>query len=120
MLLPGLDHGARGLALLLLAGIGGGRAVLTWLPVWRGPAQRQGERIGQTVWLLVGPLLAYATLIANALAITTTEPAAYAQTGVGLTLLGLFVIALRNSWNLLFELTYERKRKGSSASGPNP
>ncbi|HMA38180.1 MAG TPA: hypothetical protein VKY74_27275 [Chloroflexia bacterium] len=110
LLIPGLDHGTRGLALLLLASFGSVRAVITWLPVWRGLGHHRGERFGQTAWLLVGPLLAYAALISNALTIYFTEQADGAQIAVGLTLVGLFVIALRNSWNLLFELTYERKR----------
>ena len=78
------------------------RAVRTWIPVWRGLARDAPDRLWQTVWVLVGPLVNYALLIWFA---------ANAQWGSSSDLtvdtagvfIGLFVVVLRNSWNLLVE-----------------
>ena len=93
---------------LAAAGTGTVRAVLTWIPVWRDKLQGRIEfRLWQTAWLLVGPLLAYGYLAFGAFRqLGSTDPSLLDNTAAGVFIL-LFVIGLRNSWNLLVEGTQE-------------
>jgi hypothetical protein len=103
LLLPGTPNRARALA--LIGGCVGGavRAVRTWLPVWRDKLQGRIQfRLWQTAWLLIGPLLTYTYLFTGGIAALQGDPKAVdivASSGFIL----LFIIGLRNSWNLLVE-----------------
>ena len=60
-------------------------------------------QIWQTAWLLLGPLIAYAFLVlAGVEQLQVTDPTALDKGAAG-WFIALFVIALRNSWNLLVE-----------------
>ncbi len=111
-LIPGMSGVAQGWALILGAVFGIYRAFRTWWPVWRAALQRRGERWIQLLRLLVGPLVVYVILILNGTDLVRRQPAAGPLAGSALGLVGLFVIALTNSWNLLVELTYEKKASG--------
>lgn len=103
LLLPGQPNRARALA--LLAGSVGGalRAVRTWLPVWRDKVLGRIEfRLWQTAWLLVGPLLTYSYLAQGAIAQLQGDKNGVDNVASGGFIL-LFIIALRNSWDLLVE-----------------
>ena len=89
------------------------RIVRTWIPVWRGVFRRHIERLWETAWLLAAPLLAYLYLGWLGLTLLTNQDSDSIELGIAFTLVGLFVLALRNSWHLLVEVTLERKRKGS-------
>jgi hypothetical protein len=86
--------------------------VRTWLPVWRSRQQQQRERLWQSLWLLVGPLAVYASLINIAVRLFSAIQVDALYTGVALTLIGFFTLVLRNSWNLLFEIAAEKHRGG--------
>lgn len=107
-LTPFNNPGGRALVALAAAGTGTVRAVLTWIPVWRDKLQGRIEfRLWQTAWLLVGPLLAYGYLALGASRqLGSTDPSLLDNTAAGVFIL-LFVIGLRNSWNLLVEGTQE-------------
>ncbi len=109
-LIPNLGNAFYGYALLIAIVSGAVRAVLAWLPVWRSILHKRGERIWETLWLLVGPLLAYANLARSGFDLLNNYPLSQVQENIAFTLIGLFTIALRNSWNLLVEVTYERKQ----------
>ncbi len=109
-LIPGLDTAFYGYALLIAVGNGAARAIAAWLPVWRSILHRRGERLWETLWLLVGPLVAYASLGRLGFDLLNNYPLSQVQESIAITLIWLFTIVLRNSWNLLVELTYERSR----------
>ena len=75
----------------------------TWLPVWH-IIRRHRERLRETARLLVGPLAAYLGLAYFALQLYTTVRADNIQINIAFTLVVLFSIVIRNSWNLSVEL----------------
>lgn len=80
------------------------RAVRAWIPVWRAMAQRRVEsRVWLTAWLLIGPLLAYAGLARTAIAQLSSGDTTLLAHGASYPFIFLFIIAIRNSWDLLFE-----------------
>jgi hypothetical protein len=110
LVIPTLHNYERSLALLAMTGFGMLRTTRTWLPVWRSKQQGRNERLWQTAWLLVGPLLVYLSVAVAAIHLysaTQTDPI-YA--GLAWTSIGFFAIVLRNSWNLLFEIAAEKHR----------
>jgi hypothetical protein len=116
MLIPNLTNVIRGEVNLVITAIGILQVTTTWLPVWRGMFHRRVERLWQTVWLLIGPLLAYLTLASSANDMVQGSISAYTQMNIAFVIMGLFALALRNSWNLLVELRYERKAPDKETS----
>lgn len=108
LLVPGLPGSARALV-LIGASIGGAvRAVRTWVPVWRDKLQGRVEfRLWQTAWLLLGPLLTYGYLVARGIGQLRGVDPNGVDNAASAGFVLLFVIALRNSWNLLVEATTE-------------
>jgi hypothetical protein len=103
-LIPTLTLRVRAIT-VIAAGAGGIlRAVRTWLPVWRDKFQGRIElRLWQTAWLLVGPVVTYAVLVmAGARGLHSADVMRFDNT-VAYVFVVLFVIGLRNSWNLLVE-----------------
>jgi hypothetical protein len=93
-------------AQIVIAGavIGLVRAVRAWIPVWRGMAQGRIEaRVWQTAWHLIGPLTAYAGLIRLSLEQLLSRDSTLLAHGASYVFIFLFIIGIRNSWNLLFE-----------------
>jgi len=105
-LAPGASLKARATAAIIASAAGSIRAVRTWLPVWQDKLEGRIEfRLWQTAWLLLGPVLAYAYLIARATAqLNSADPNILIDTSAGVFIV-LFAIGLRNSWNLLVEAT---------------
>lgn len=73
-----------------------------WLGARRAFQGRRITRLIQTAWLLVAPLLAYAFLLFYA--IQRVAGNRDADFGTAFTLIALFGIALRNTWDLLVEI----------------
>jgi hypothetical protein len=102
------DQGQQAAVLVAAAALGIFRAIRTWLPVWREMIHgRLGTRIWQTAWLLIGPVLAF--LYLGFVGLRNLHPTAHSaldiQLGTASTFIGLFVVSLRNSWNLLVEVS---------------
>jgi hypothetical protein len=110
-LIPGLSSGVRGTIILTVVVVSVFRILQAWLPVWRGVFRGRGERLWQTVWLLVGPLLVYLSLGSAGLALFRGEASEGTDVNIAFVVVGLFGFALRNSWNLLVEAAAEQKRK---------
>lgn len=110
-LIPALDLRTKAGFILFSVGFGIFRAIVSWLPVVRGIFHQRTERVWQTIWLLLGPLAVYISLgrAAGEMYLGATSPGI--DQGIAFTIIGLLVIVLRNSWNLLFELSVEKKRK---------
>jgi len=104
LLLPNQPSNVRALVVIAAATAGAFRAIRTWIPVWADKLQGRVEfRLWQTAWLLVGPLVAYALLaLAGLQQLRSADPAVLDQGGVGWFIM-LFLIGVRNSWNLLVE-----------------
>jgi len=104
LLLPNQPSNVRALVVIAAAAAGAFRAIRTWIPVWADKLQGRVEfRLWQTAWLLVGPLVAYALLaLAGLQQLRSADPAVLDQGGVGWFIM-LFLIGVRNSWNLLVE-----------------
>jgi hypothetical protein len=102
-LIPKLTDSLRGWVILLAVGISIARILQAWLPVWRGVAQQRSERLWQTAWLLLGPLLTYLYLGTIGLALLMGKTTGDLDLSIAFVLVSLFSLALRNSWNLLVE-----------------
>jgi hypothetical protein len=94
--------------LIVAAVTGVFRTVRTWWPVWGEMVHgRIQGRIWQTAWLLIVPVagfvyLGFVGLRNLSLNANSVEDIQVATAG---TFIGLFVVALRNSWNLLVEVS---------------
>ena len=106
LMLPMIPSGAR--ALVAIAGsVGGaGAAIRTWLPVWRDKLQGRVQfRLWQTAWLLLGPVLTYGYIAFRAAGQLLGGDPNGVDNGASSGFVLLFLIGLRNSWNLLVEAT---------------
>lgn len=115
-LMPGLDDKARAYILWIAFTFGTVRALVSWIPVWRGMLRDRRERLWQTAWLLIAPGLVYFSLFENAREIFRGSRTTGVDVSIALDFIFLFAIALRNSWSLLVELTFERKRRETKGS----
>jgi hypothetical protein len=106
LLLPYIPSGARALVVLAAALVGAVRAIMTWVPVWADKLQGRVQfRLWQTAWLLLAPLVAYGFLALAAVEQTQTSDPTALDKGVAGWFIALFIIGVRNSWNLLVEGT---------------
>ncbi len=110
-LIPLLDAPGRGIVVGLIAGFGVVRSILTWIPVWRTRHDHRMHQFWQTFWLLVGPVVSFLALGRDAFALLQGDQSNAVLGSIALIQVGLFAIALRNSWNLLFEAPYELKHQ---------
>jgi len=108
-LVPGVESQVQGVIVILIAIISGVRVAVNWLPVWRGVFQGSRERLLQLAWRLVGPLIGYAVIANFGWQLLQGHQSVLDQQYFAYAMLGLFAVVLRNSWNLLVEVTYERK-----------
>lgn len=75
------------------------------MPVWRDKLHGRIQfRLWQTAWLLLGPLLTYGYLVQGGIAQLQGDRNGVDNVASGGFIL-LFIIALRNSWDLLVEAT---------------
>lgn len=109
-LIPSLDQFGQGLTLIIAAVFGIYRGVRTWWPVWVSSWHKHSERLLQTAWYLIGPTLAYVALIVYGINLYNGNNPNGVHLAVGVIFVALFGIALRNSWNLVFEVSFERKQ----------
>jgi hypothetical protein len=111
LLIPMTGIPVQGEIILVIVVVSVIRILRTWMPVWRGIFHGRVEQLWQTAWLLLAPLLVYLFLGVLGLALLDNQDSIPIQLGIVYALVGLFVLALRNSWYLLVEVTLERKRK---------
>src|SRR5207248_10904177 len=108
-LIPKLTDSRRGGVILVVVGISVLRILQAWAPVWRGAARGRMEQVRQTAWLLIGPLLAYLYLGTIGLGLLGGRSAGDVDLSIAFTMVALLSLALRKSWNLLVEVSAERK-----------
>ena len=109
-LIPNLGSAGQASFIFIVAAFCTVRAFATWLPVWRSIHQR-GERVIETLWLLVGPLAAYFSLAYFGFQLYHGDDPNNVQLNIAMILIVFFTIVLRNSWNLLVELPNEKHQK---------
>jgi hypothetical protein len=104
----GAQPGEQAVVLIVAAVLGIYRTARTWWPVWAEMVHGRVEaRIWQTAWLLIGPVAGFAYLGIIGLRNLGGNPNSAHDLEVGTAgiFIGLFVVALRNSWNLLVEVS---------------
>ena len=110
---PDVDRSSVSIAVVLLSMFGATNVARTWVPVWRGMLrEHQLDRLWQTAWLLVGPLVCYAVLAYDSYSQLRNPGRRIIELAVPGVILGLFSIATRNAWNLLVQQT-DAQDKGS-------
>jgi hypothetical protein len=104
LVLPDQSSRVRAVVVIAAGAVGTYRTIRTWIPVWADKLQGRIEfRLLQTAWLLVGPVGAYLFLvIAGLQQLRSADPGLLDRNGAGWFIV-LFLIAVRNSWNLLVE-----------------
>ena len=119
LVLPGVDPAAAASVLVIAAVLGAFGAIRTWLPVWRSVVHHQ-ERLWQSFWLLLSPLIAYSLLGWNGYALYTAPDPKPVLRIVGYIFIVHFAIALRNSWRILVEVAIERRTTTAATQAQNP
>jgi hypothetical protein len=104
LVLPDQSIRVRSLVVIAAAAVGVYRAIRTWIPVWADKLQGRIEfRLLETAWLLVGPVVAYVFLaVAGIQQLRSSNPLLLDRNAAGWFIV-LFLVAVRNSWNLLVE-----------------
>jgi hypothetical protein len=104
LMLPDQSSSVRAMVVIAAAVLGVFRTIRTWIPVWADKLHGRIEfRLWQTAWLLVGPVVAYAFMALGGLQqLSSADPTVLDKGAVGWFIL-LFLIGVRNSWNLLVE-----------------
>ncbi len=87
------------------------RQVRTWLPVWKLSAQGRAERLRETFWLMVGPVIFYALIIYWSIQLRQGKGDDWLEASLAAALISLLLILLRNSWRLLIQIPSEEPRK---------
>lgn len=104
LMLPDQSSSVRAMVVIAAALLGVFRTIRSWIPVWADKLHGRIEfRLWQTAWLLVGPVVAYAFMALGGLQqLRSADPTVLDKGAVGWFIL-LFLIGVRNSWNLLVE-----------------
>ena len=102
----------RAQAIIVCSAIGVVRQFRLWLPVWRLTDQGQFERIRETFWLLLGPVLTYAALIYFSILLLQGINNVGLEANIAVAFIFLLALVLRNSWRLLIDIPSEQKRDG--------
>lgn len=109
-LIPSFSPYSRPVVTLILVGIGILRTVRAAFFVWRSVRPGQAEPWWQSLWYLAGPLILY-LLLGYYAAISYRGGAEIAEEkNVGMVLVLIFSLALRNSWSLLVEGAFAKKQ----------
>jgi hypothetical protein len=109
-LIPSIDQFQRALVLFIGASFGLVRVISSWLPIMRNPYFGRRERTGQTIWHFIGPVLAYFFLVYIGFQILHNHPG-NVDFEISIALILLFINGIRNSWNLVLEMTFDRRKK---------
>ncbi len=101
----------RAPVLLGASALGIVRLVRTWLPIWKLTTQGRVERLRETFWLMVSPVIMYAWLMYWAIQLRQGKGDQWVETNLATAFIGLMLIVLRNSWRLLVQIPGEETRK---------
>jgi hypothetical protein len=107
---PALKSHGRALTTLILVMIYISRITRTSLLIWHGMFRRRGERLWETFWNLAAPLIIFLLLGYDSSRALLGCPEGRLSELVALLLAVLFGLALRNSWHLMVEGVFRKKR----------
>jgi hypothetical protein len=100
-LTPAFTANGRIVGTTLVVLISGRRTVSAWLPLRHATSGSLWETLKGAVWVMLAPLALYALLLLYTIAASRHGGS---QGGVAYVIVGMFALALRNSWDLLVEL----------------
>ena len=102
LLIPEMGDQPRACTILALTAFSAARQVICWLSAWKTRFEASGHIVWRVTWLLLAPVAAYA-VVAYAGIETLRSAAPFRHDLMSLALLALFIVALRNSWNLVLQ-----------------
>ncbi len=83
------------------------RQARTWLPIWNLATQGRTERLRETFWLMVSPVILYAWVIYWASQLRQGKGDQWMEANLAMAFIGLLLVLLRNSWRLLMQIPVE-------------
>ena len=108
MSLFGFIPAYRSPTFLVASLLGTWRQLRTWAPVWQLTAKGRFERLRETLWLVIGPILIYGALIYYSSQLQHGKGTDEIETNIATAFVILMVIVLRNTWRLLVEIPSEQ------------
>ncbi len=111
-LVPVLGPAGRAIVVFIIAGFGLVRIIRNWFPLNQNPFLGRRERVWQMVWHILGPLLAYLFLLVVGfqLLLDQSQDSNFHYYQIAFTLVFLFSVGIRNSWNLVVEMAFDRQK----------
>ena len=100
MLLPELQPQTRAGIILTLAVISVVRQFACWLAAWKINSESSGHIALRMTWLLLAPTVSFGVIGHSAIEFLRSN-VSVPQERLSLAVLGLFIVALRNSWSLV-------------------
>ncbi len=87
------------------------RQARTWLPIWKLTAQGRVQRLSETFWLMLSPVILYASVIYMAVQFRQGKGDDGLEASLAAAFVGLLLILLRNTWRLLVQIPSDEPRK---------
>jgi cytochrome b561 len=87
------------------------RQLRTWAPVWQLKIKGRFERLRETLWLVIAPIMIYLALIYFSIQLQHGRGSDEVETNIATAFVILMVIVLRNTWRLLVEMPSEQQWK---------
>jgi hypothetical protein len=106
---PTLKPHGHAVLTLILAVVYVFRMAQTSLLIWHGMFRRRGDRLWETFWNLLGPLIVYSLLGYDAAKTLLSGSSGPMDDRISTLLVVLFAIALRNSWHLVVEGVFRKE-----------
>ena len=107
-LIPGVGAMSKSLIILGHIGLSSYRVIRIWSPIWIRIFRDGEEGLIDLVWFLAGPFVLYSLLGYHAIRVYAGEQANSLDTNIAFILLVVMGLALRNSWALLMEPTFQK------------
>ncbi len=110
LLFPDSDDRLRAVIILVLVGFSIARQFMCWNPAWTIRSQR--DLAPSLFWLFLGPISAFVLIGYSALTSFLWRVPFHSST-VSVVVLALFIMAIRNSWNLILQHAEVDRRTGA-------
>jgi hypothetical protein len=117
MLMPGVPSQVRAEVIALVVAFSLWRTFRSWWPVFRLADAGRAHRLGQSVQLLILPVVVYLYLLFSAILLLRGDTSALFNIGGGF--LSAFAVSLRNAWRLVVNVGADAALTASKDS-PNP
>ncbi len=101
----------RAPVLLCASAFGIVRQVRTWLPIWKLTTQGRAERLRETFWLMIGPVIMYTLVIIWSSQLRQGKGDEWLEASLATAFISLLLILIRNSWRLLVQIPSDGPQK---------